>query len=220
MIEPKWYGASDQWWETNIKDQVYVVDDIIPLEDQEDLKELLMGDQCDFPWYYITDVTAFAADKDNQSRAAFVHTLVRKSDKPGGPSQKYSEYVDNFLDIIQAGCIKVNKPQARIIQGRTFIQLPSGIDRGEPDSPHIDLHLCEGDNHFVILYYVCDSDGDTIIYNEQDDIDKGYTMPGTYTIKERVSPKQGRAVIFDGRYYHTAEQPKHNTRCVINYNIR
>ena len=35
----------------------------------------------------------------------------------------------------------------------------------------------------------------------------------------RVTPKQGRAVIFDGKYYHTAEQPKDNLRCIINFNV-
>jgi hypothetical protein len=35
----------------------------------------------------------------------------------------------------------------------------------------------------------------------------------------RVTPKQGRAVIFDGKYYHTARQPKDKLRCIINFNI-
>ena len=51
-----------------------------------------------------------------------------------------------------------------------------------------------------MLYYVLDSDGDTIIYNEKKDSDN-------YTIKKRVTPKQGKVVLFDGQLYHTAEQP-------------
>ena len=30
--------------------------------------------------------------------------------------------------------------------------------------------------HFVMLYYVCDSDGDTIIYNEKTISEKGLTV--------------------------------------------
>ena len=74
---------------------------------------------------------------------------------------------------------------------------------------HIDLE----EDHFVMLYYVCDSDGDTIIYNEQ-------IKSETYTLQRRVTPKQGRVVLFDGSYYHTAEQPLNNIRCVVNYNLR
>ena len=64
-----------------------------------------------------------------------------------------------------------------------------------------------------MLYYVCDSDCDTLIYNEQ-------VKSDTYTLQRRVTPKKGRVVLFDGSYYHTAEQPLNNIRCVVNYNLR
>ena len=41
-----------------------------------------------------------------------------------------------------------------------------------------------------------------------------------FTIKKKVSPKQGRVVLFDGRHWHTAQQPNHNLRCIVNYNLR
>ena len=50
------------------------------------------------------------------------------------------------------------------------------------------------------------------IYNEREEL-------GTYTIKQKVTPKQGRMVLFDGSLYHTAEQPLNNVRCVVNYNL-
>ena len=61
--------------------------------------------------------------------------------------------------------------------------------------------------------------GETVIYNykskDEDDI------PYFEDVKElkRVTPKQGRIVVFDGRYWHTAEQPTKNIRCIINMNI-
>ena len=44
-------------------------------------------------------------------------------------------------------------------------------------------------------------------------------IPAEEDIVLRVTPKQGRAVIFDGKYYHTARQPKDKLRCIINFNI-
>ena len=41
-----------------------------------------------------------------------------------------------------------------------------------------------------------------------------------FTMKKKVSPKQGRVVLFDGRHFHTAEQPNHNLRCIVNYDLR
>ena len=64
-----------------------------------------------------------------------------------------------------------------------------------------------------MLYYVCDSDGDTIIFNEKEKSEK-------YTVQKRVTPKQGRVVLFDGDFYHTAEQPIDNIRCVVNYDLK
>ena len=90
-----------------------------------------------------------------------------------------------------------------VVQGRSFLQFPLNLKDKTPDTPHIDLD--QGIEHIVALYYVCDSDGDTIIYNERED--QGLESK-SYTIKEKVTPKQGRMVIFDGTLYHTAEQPK------------
>ena len=84
------------------------------------------------------------------------------------------------------------------------------------DSPHLDRFT----PHLVFLYYVCDSDGDTIIYDYK--TEKEGDVPFFEDVKElkRITPKQGRVVIFDGMYWHTAEQPNHNLRCVVNYDLR
>ena len=44
-------------------------------------------------------------------------------------------------------------------------------------------------------------------------------MCDQYTIKEKVTPKQGRVVLFDGGLYYTAEQPLNNNRCIVNYDL-
>ena len=66
---------------------------------------------------------------------------------------------------------------------------------------------------------MCDSDGDTIIYNYK--TKKEGDVPFFEDVKEkkRITPKQGRVVIFDGMYWHTAEQPTKDIRCIINFNI-
>ncbi len=198
-----WYKSTDKWWEENIKDQVHVFDDVIHRDYQEEIKYFLMGgDDRSFPWYFIPDITGGNYGINLQKRAAFSHVLV------GDDPLYCSEQNKQFMNLVKESCSKVNKEKSKVIQARSFLQLPLGIESTDPDSPHIDTE----ENHFVVLYYVLDSDGDTIIYNEQEESE-------TYTIKERVTPKQGRVVIFDGRFYHTAEQPRHNPRCVINYDL-
>jgi len=78
--------------------------------------------------------------------------------------------------------------------------------------PHVDTDM----EHLVLLYYVNDSDGDTIIFNEKFD---GSSIPDL-TVKQMVSPKMGRAVLFDGLYYHSSSGPKiSDNRVVININF-
>ena len=187
--------------------EILVIDDFISLEYQEKIKQELMGIGNDFPWHYTEDVTG-AGDDDSQNRPAMFHQYVILNDDIG---EIISVYHHLFTPMLSKACQYLKMPESEVLQGRSFLQFPlKNIDTSVVDTPHIDI--AEGDEHVVVLYYVIDSDGDTIIYNER-------TESLTYTEKQRVTPKQGRVVIFDGRQYHTAEQPTKGTRCIVNYNL-
>jgi len=186
--------------------KILIFDDVIDLEYQNIIKEILLGDRqykgYDFPWYLTHDVTK-PAKADSQLRPAFFHGYVDY------PSELSSVFHDVFIRLIQNSCAKIDRKNVDVLQGRSFCQLPISSDKISVDTPHIDIK----EDHFVMLYYVCDSDGDTIIYNEQVKSDR-------YTVQRRITPKQGRVVLFDGSYYHTAEQPLNNIRCVVNYDLK
>ena len=193
-----------------MKNKILVFDDIIDLEYQERIKSILLGDETFegyyFPWYFTQDVTK-QKDKDSQKRSAFFHGYVRDNDDIIGIIDSVFHYL--IVSLLENACNKIGKQSVNVIQGRSFLQLPINYKGEREDSPHIDT----SDDHFVMLYYVCDSDGDTIIYNEQEKSD-------SYTVQKRITPKQGRVVLFDGSYYHTAEQPLNNIRCVVNYDLK
>ena len=184
---------------------ILVFDDIIDLEYQEQIKSTLLGTKqyknYHFPWYLTEDVTK-GREKNSQNRPALYHSYVKD------PSILDSEFHDLFTELIQSSCSKLDVDNVRVIKGRSFCQLPLSSEKTTVDTPHLDGH----EDHFVMLYYVCDSDGDTIIYNEK-------VKSENYTIQQRITPKQGRVVLFDGALYHTAEQPLNNIRCVVNYNL-
>ena len=189
--------------------EIIVIDDFISLEYQEKIKQDLLGLENIFPWHYSEDVTA-AGDFDSQHRPAMSHQYVQIDDD-NDTSEIISVYHHLFTPLLSKACQYLKIPETEVIQGRSFLQWPLvNIDTSVVDLPHIDLE--EGDEHIVVLYYVVDSDGDTIIYNER-------TESPSYTEKQRVSPKQGRVVIFEGGQYHTAEQPTKGTRCIVNYNL-
>ena len=191
------------------KGEILVIDDFVTLEYQEKIKRELIGLDNNFPWFYTEDITG-AGDYDSQHRAALGHQYVIINDDDD-TSEIESVYHHLFTPMLSKACQYLKMPEAEILQGRSFLQFPLvNVDTSVVDTPHIDLD--EGWEHAVVLYYVVDSDGDTIIYNER-------TESLTYTEKQRVSPKQGRVVIFEGGQYHTATQPTKGTRCIVNYNI-
>ena len=200
-------------------DDIYVFDDIIDKPYQELIKETLTGgdapltiDTVDepFPWYYTSDVTDNSHEGPFQGRFGFSHEYVNLEDGI------CSDFHNLFLGLIKNSCKKINIKKIDILQGRSFLSTPTNIPRDDVDTPHVDMVA----PHFVMLYYVCDSDGDTIIYNEKTKFDN--CRPDSkinFTIKKKVSPKQGRVVLFNGIHFHTAEQPNHNLRCIVNYNL-
>ena len=194
-------------------DDIYVFDDIIEKPYQELIKETLMGGdkppanddpEDPFPWYYISDITDADHEATFQGRFGFTHQYAT-------PEEGIcSQFHNLFLGLIQNSCKKLKIKEIDVLNGRSFLQTPTNISREDVDTPHVDLIV----PHFVMLYYVNDSDGDTLIYNEKTISEKGLT------VQKKVTPKQGRVVLFDGSLYHTAEQPNHNLRCVVNYDLR
>jgi len=103
-----------------------------------------------------------------------------------------------------------------LVRTRLAMNLSDGV--GGVHEQHVDNPT----PHTVLLYYINDSDGDTILYKERADplTYVGGTYPDSFTIDVRVTPKKGRAVIFDGLQFHSVSTPKeHLKRQIININI-
>ena len=75
--------------------------------------------------------------------------------------------------------------------------------------PHKDTNIT---NSLIGIYYINDSDGDTIIYEGND--------KNNLKIIKTIKPKKGRMILMDGLTFHSASHPlKTNKRMVINYNV-
>ena len=86
------------------------------------------------------------------------------------------------------------------------MELPS-FEKDFIDDPYASVK-----NSVSMIYFVTDSDGDVIIYNEKE-------KSKSYTIKKKISPKQGRVILFDGELYHVDEEPNEYLRCTVNYDF-
>ena len=112
-----------------------------------------------------------------------------------------SSHLENFGLIPQIVCSEVNKVLREILLARIYLLVPYRTNL-EHYSPHTDLPF----DHFVVLYYVNNSDGDTVFFDKD-------------AIVKRVSPKRGRVVLFDGNILHGGGIPKNGPRSVVNFDI-
>lgn len=129
------------------------------------------------------------------------------SNSPEGPILKISYSILSKLNIFNIlGPVRVVRSKSNLTSRTTELRL---------SWPHVD----NDEKHFVVIYYVNDSDGDTVIYNQKYS-GKVYNQ-SELTVFKTINPKAGSIVIFDGSMYHTNYAPqKNNFRCVINMNLK
>ena len=173
---------------------IVVRDDLIPQKLQDHLELLVFGDELILSQLPLTcKQETTANDGVNPLPTSFGHVL--KS------STKLTDYYGIFSKVPQLVLDKLEVKWVDVIQARLFITVPHKTTLAHYN-PHTDL----ADEHLALIYYVNDSDGDTVFF-ENDKIVK------------RVSPKKGRVIVFDGSHLHAGGYPTNVPRCIVNYNI-
>lgn len=135
-----------------------------------------------------------AVDENNNIPITFVHIL--KS------SHELSPMYSNFFQLVDIACKGFQQKLKEVHTGRIYISTPQNTNKLHY-LPHVDLNI----KHLVVLYYVNDSDGDTVFFDSSGKIFK------------TVKPTKGRMVFFDGQILHAAGIPKTSHRCVVNFDI-
>jgi uncharacterized Fe-S cluster protein YjdI len=192
---------------------IIVIDDFLPNVTQNKLEELFTSSK--LSWIFFKDIALSSSEikrlgitKLTPGIACYV-----KQDNP----KFVNELLLNEVKIIPIeACKKIGSECKEIYNARSFMHFPLDSKlRKEYDNIHIDI----GYEHLVCLYYVNDTDGDTFLFNKTKK-DGPIPNDGKLEILKRVSPKKGRAVLFDGSRYHSSSGPSKDIRCIINFNIK
>tara|TARA_R110000787_G_scaffold129194_1_gene240983 strand:+ start:1041 stop:1658 length:618 start_codon:yes stop_codon:yes gene_type:complete len=181
-----------------------VFDNLVPIKLQDKIENICISNQ--FSWFYtkatvtegldLTPITPlFPNIKDY---IQFCHVMYI-DDKIN------SDYFNNASDIIQNLFDKLQINNKKFIRIKANLQTQChGSQKKHHNIPHKDYLQ----KHYVALYYINDSDGDTIIFGDSNK-------------QTRIKPKKGRFLLFDGNLLHTSCHPiKNDKRMVINYNFQ
>jgi hypothetical protein len=200
-----------------------IFDDLLPSALTDRIEGMLMSR--DFSWFALDNLSL--GDQEEKYKFTYkdnyryietygMSSLIYKDDHWYDPYSLYM-MVRQIIDyVVDKEGIEYN----RILRVKANF-LTQNVDHSFDEMcinfPHLDNY----NDHKVLVYYVNDSDGDTVLFNEQFDPEhRTKTEPIELTTEARVQPKKGRILMFDGLQYHTSQNPinsKH--RCIININI-
>ena len=189
----------------------HIFDDIIPELDQLKLEDYVK--LSNLKWNYQHNITGLYGGTDSLKLPA---NVLRGID--------ITEVI--IIDIINS--IKLNSLNKLNMEFekdyRYKINWTTPISEGYnfKNLIHVDMDVA----HIAIVYYINDTDGNTIFLNNKKGNSaeshqsnfKGIDL-NEFEIVNRIPPKKGRAIIFDGNIYHYGEYPTITDRFIINFDL-
>lgn len=199
---------------------IKVLDNVIPVRFQDHMIALM--DEITWTWHsntsYFNDATEhmnhlLQTDPAIIDNGQFVNPILDNK-------QALSPDIGLMIPLLYCAADKAEIPVNEILRIKiNMLMQDKTFTENNYNFPHTDIR---GSKTFV--YYINDSDGDTVLFNEF--ANGGTFTPGnTYcpdklNVVERVSPKKGRGVFFESSRFHASSNPaKHKCRYVINFNF-
>jgi hypothetical protein len=186
-------------------------DNFLSLKKIFEAKQLITKENKEINWLARTSTTSigkYLKLKDNSI------TVSEDSQESHGASiynTKFSSIHDLGSNILHTFAKKHGIEVKEILRIKANI-LNKTDKQNHIHPPHVDMTT----PHMVLLYYVNDSDGDTVIFDQKYDDGEVPRL----TVNRAISPKAGAAILFDGLTYHSSSSPQYaEKRIVININF-
>lgn len=171
---------------------IHIIENFIPEQYQKELFRLFSSDN--FLWTYqpCTYKTFVNKNPELYNDVAFLGRQLSNENS----QQKEYEYIAPLIYFIME---HTKYTISKVLRSKANLILPSVDNRLHP--PHADSAI---ENTYTLLYYINDSDGDTFIFDSNN------------KIKERITPKMGKAVIFPSNLIHCGSNPSKGIRLALN----
>jgi hypothetical protein len=199
---------------------IFVIDNIISKDYQKWIESIVI-DQPELPWYYRKNAVYKEYTSDKRNVPGHFHFLYEDETKK---SPLFDALYPIILNISEkAPQVKWNTLDRMRIN---LVPKDDSYDYGIPyHMPHVDNFYSDGWN---AIYYVNNmrspDDGDTFIFEQhlteftKEECNK-IIGDNYFEIKEKITPKRGRLVLFPSKYFHAASFSNTVDRYVININL-
>lgn len=200
-----------------------IFDNLLPQALQDRIENMVMSK--DFSWFALDNLSL----GDQEEKYKFIYkdnyryietngmsSLIYKDDlwyDPYGLYMMTRQIIDYIAEETGIETRRILRAKANFLTKN----VDHSFDNMSINFPHLDNY----NEHYVLVYYINDSDGDTILFNERfENEHRLKNEPIELTTEARVKPKKGRILLFDGLQYHTSQNPINSShRAILNINI-
>jgi len=187
---------------------IKVIDNFLTKSYHKELLDLMSS--ANFSWYYNENISYRSGENPEDvtprfDEYGFSHIFWDNNGmRDSNTSLLWKAGLYQILDVTNSDYILRSRGDMTMFSPTEFIH-----------DAHVDYFF----KNISTVFYINDSDGDTIFYNQRH-TNKEQTFPKKLDIIDRVSPKANRLVIFEGDIVHTGSSPnKHKNRIIINSNF-
>jgi hypothetical protein len=179
-----------------------IIENFVPKVYQDNIEGTLLDNN--FPWYLhkstVSEAYAGNTDKNVVDRPQFAHIFNVNNES----TSQYWPLLQPFGFFLM-GQTGIDTNQVLRVKANLNMR-DEFFPTDKYFTPHID---CRDANKFTTaIYYVNDSDGDTLFFDKKQ------------KVVERITPKKGTLVYFDGHELHAGQAPSKSLyRCLINFNF-
>ena len=192
-------------------DGYHIFDDIISESDQTKLEEYVK--LSNLKWNYQHNITGEYGGTDSLELPANVLKSIDITDN----------IIIDIINSIKLNLLnKVNIEFKKDYRCKINWTTPINENYDFKNLIHVDMDV----THIAIVYYINDSDGNTVLLNnkngncaESHQSNFNNINLDDFEIVNKIPPKKGRAVIFDGNIYHYGEYPTISDRFIVNFDL-
>jgi hypothetical protein len=176
---------------------IKVIDNVISNKYSQHLFDELVK----VPWTFVPNLSYGNADNYDAAGFSFSLYLNEKFNNVGKQTQRAEEYsliTPLLLEAFEK--FGLDKDIGDVFRSRIRFTLNRPVTVIE--DKHVDYNF----PHLVLLYYINSTDGDTVLFDGD-------------RVIERITPRRGRCVLFDGSIVHASSSSTLAPRLILNTNL-